>query len=143
MRNILWLIQGRYDPTEAYYRQFEAAISTSGLEKYNATTQIELNKAYVDGDNEYITKRLHAMCLIISADSDRYSGIWNNIKNSTLLGTDNYPKTTTAAYYVLCHYKKPLPPRQVHAPPASVTFVQIGDTYKNKTTPGNVGIYFP
>ena len=83
------------------------------------------------------------MCLTISSDSDRYSGIWNDLNNSTLLGTYNYPKTTTAAYYVLCCYKKPAPPCQVHVPPAEVTFFQIGDTEKNNTTPGNCGGSFP
>ena len=61
----------------------------------------------------------------------------------TLLGTDIYPKTTTVAYNVLCCYKKLAAPRQVHAPPAAVTFVQIVDTDKNKTTPGNYGRFFP
>ena len=83
------------------------------------------------------------MCLILSADSERYSGIWDELNNSTLLGTDNYPKTTTAAYDVLFCYNKPAPPRQVHAPPAAVTFVQSGDTEKNNTTPGNDGRSFP
>ena len=76
--------------------------------------------SYSDGDNEDGTKRLHAIFLIMSADSDQYSGIWKNLKNSTLLGTENYTKTTTAAYNVLCRYKKPAPPRQVHTPPAAV-----------------------
>ena len=40
MRTILCLIQGRYEPTEEYYRQFEASISTDELEKCNATTHI-------------------------------------------------------------------------------------------------------
>ena len=82
------------------------------------------------------------MVLIMSADSYIYSGIWNNLKNSTLLGTDNYPKTTTAVYNVLCRYKKPAPPRQVHAPPSAVTFVQSGDTEINKTKLENGGRYF-
>ena len=75
MRTILCLRQGRDEPTEAYYRQFEAAISTSELAKCNATTHIELNKAYVDGYDEDGTNRFQAMCLIMSADSDQYSGI--------------------------------------------------------------------
>ena len=95
MRTIFCLRQGRYKPTEAYYRRFGAAISTAELEKCNTTTHIELNKSYLNGDNEDITKRFQAMCLIMSAESDRYSGIWNDLKNSTLLGIDNYPKTTT------------------------------------------------
>ena len=60
----------------------------------------------------------------------------------TLLGTDIYPKTTTVAYNVLCCYKKLAAPRQVHAPPAAVTFFQSGDTEKNKTTRGNDGRSF-
>ena len=40
MRTIFCLIQGRDDPTEAYYRRFEAVISTSKLAECNATTHI-------------------------------------------------------------------------------------------------------
>ena len=83
------------------------------------------------------------MCIILSAELEGYSGIWNDLKNSTLLGTDNYQKTTTDTYNVLCFYKKLAQPHQVHAPPSAVTFVQIGDTEKNKTTRGNDGKYFP
>ena len=102
MRTIFCLRQVIYEPTEAYHIQFEAAISAAELEKCNATTHIELNRSYADGDNEDDTKRFEAMCLIMSADLGRYSGIWNNLNNSTLLGTYNYPKTTTTAYDVLC-----------------------------------------
>ena len=57
MRTILFMIQGRYKSTEAYYRIFEAAISTADLEKCNSTTHMKLNKSYAIGDNEYFTKR--------------------------------------------------------------------------------------
>ena len=50
---------------------------------------MELNKAYVDVDDEEGTKRFQGMCLIMSADSDRYSRIWNDLKNSTIMGIDN------------------------------------------------------
>ena len=83
------------------------------------------------------------MCLIMSAESDQYSGIWNNLNNSTLLGTENDLKTTTDTYDVLCCYNKQAPPRQVHAPPAEITCFQSGDTEKTKTTPGNDGRSFP
>ena len=143
MRTIFCLRQGRDEPTEAYYRQFEAAISTSEVVKWNATTHIELNTAYTNGEYEYYTKRFQSMRLIMSAYSGRYSGIWNNLNNSTLLDTDNYPKTKTSAYNVLCFYKKQAPPRQVYAPPSAVIFFQSGDTEKNKTKPGNDGRSFP
>ena len=80
------------------------------------------------------------MCLIMSADSDQYSGIWNNPNNSTVLGTYNYPKTRTAAYDVLYHYKKLAPTGQVHALPAAVTLVKSGNIEKIKTVLGNYGI---
>ena len=128
---------------EAYYRQFGFSVSMAELEKCNATTHIELNQYYANGDNEDGTKRFQAMYLIISTDSDRYSGIWNDLNNITLLGTDNYTKTTTAPYNVLCRYKKPAPPCQLHAPPSVVTFFQSGDIENNNTTLGNAGRYFP
>ena len=112
------------------------------MAKCNAKKHIELNRAYVHGEDKYDTKMLQAMCIIMSADSDWYSGIWNDLKNSTILGTENYPKITTAAYNVMCCYKKRAPPRQVHAPPAAVTFLQRCDKEKNKITPGNDGRYF-
>ena len=68
------------------------------------------------------------MCLIMSSDSDLYSGIWNDLKNRTLLGTDNYPKNITTAYNVLCRDKKLTPPHQLNVPPAAVMFIQIGGT---------------
>ena len=83
------------------------------------------------------------MCLIISADLDRYSSIWYDLNNITLLGTDNYPNPTTSIYDVLCCYKKPAPQRQLHTPPATVTFIQSGDTEKNKTLSENDGRSFP
>ena len=68
MITIFYLRQGIDEPTEAYYRRFEAAISTAELETCNATTHIELNKAYADGDDKYGTKRFQSICLIMSAD---------------------------------------------------------------------------
>ena len=75
MRTIFCLRQGIHEPTEAYYRRFEVAISTAEVEKCNATAHLELNKAYENGDNEDGTEKFKEMCLIISADSERLSGI--------------------------------------------------------------------
>ena len=68
MRTILCMRQGRDKPTEAYYKIFEAAISMSHLGRFNSTTHMELNKAYANGDDEDVTKRIQAMCLILSAN---------------------------------------------------------------------------
>ena len=75
------------------------------------------------GDDDNETKRFQAVCLLMSADSEQYSEIWGDLKNSNLLGTDKYSKTPTSAYDVFCHYKNPAPQRQAHTPPRVVTFV--------------------
>ena len=71
MGTIFYLKQGRGEPTEAYYRKFEASISMSDLEKINATTHTELNKSYENVDDKDGTKRFQAMCLIMSTYLDR------------------------------------------------------------------------
>ena len=92
MRTIFWIRQGRDEHIEAYCRRFESSISTSELAKYNATTNLEINKSYADGEDEDGTNRFQEMLLIMSADSDQYSGIWNNLNNITILVTDNCKK---------------------------------------------------
>ena len=84
------------------------------------------------GDEKYGTKKFQAMCLIMSSDSEQYSGIWNDLKNSTFWGTNKYPKTTTSAYDILCCYKKTTPKRQVHISPVAVLFVQSSDKRKTR-----------
>ena len=86
------------------------SILTAELAKRNATTYMELDKYHVDADDEDVTNRFQSMCTIMSSDSYRYSGICNNLKNSTLMGIDNYPKTKTTKYGVLVRYKKTTPP---------------------------------
>ena len=111
IRNILCLQEAQYEPTEAYYRRFEASISTSELAKCMVMTHVEPKKTYAGEDDDNITKRFQAMCLLLPADYEQYSGNWDELENSTLLGMENDPKTPTAAYDVLCHYKKPAPQR--------------------------------
>ena len=49
MSTILLLRQEIDEPTEDYYRIFEADISMDELVKCNATTYMELNKTYMGG----------------------------------------------------------------------------------------------
>ena len=56
MRTIFCLSLGSNEPMEAYKISFETATSTAEMKNYNATTHRELNKSYVYGDDEYITK---------------------------------------------------------------------------------------
>ena len=40
---------------------------------------MELNNIYAGGEGEYSTNMFQAMFLIVSDDSELYSGIWNNL----------------------------------------------------------------
>ena len=57
MRTIFCLRQGQDNPVEAYYRRFEATISTSDVAKCNLTTHRKLNKTYTGGGDEDGKKR--------------------------------------------------------------------------------------
>ena len=59
---------------------------------------MELNKTCAGGDEKDGTKRFQEMSFIMPAESEQYSGIRNDLKNSTLMATCNYPRTKTAAY---------------------------------------------
>ena len=68
MRTIFCIRQGKEEPTEAYYRRFEASVSMNELEKCNTTNHMELNKSYADGDDGDGTKRSQEMCIIMYSD---------------------------------------------------------------------------
>ena len=75
------------------------------------------------------------MCLIKTYESQRFSHIWNELENGTILGesTNIHPKTISKAYNVLCKYNKTskivcLPRNRVN-----VSFHQRGDW--NQTSP--------
>ena len=66
---------------------------------------MELNKTYVGGNNDNITNRFQVIGLLVPDYSEKYSVIWYDLNNSTLLGTDNYPNNPTANYDIFCRYK--------------------------------------
>ena len=88
------------------------------------------------GDNDNRAKRFQDMCLFMSNDSERFSGIWNDLDNNTLMNIENYPKTPDTANDVLCLHRNLTPPHKAHAPPGAVSFVQHGNTGSN-TVPVN------
>ena len=59
------------------------------MEKCTAMTHVELYKTYMEGDGYNVTKRFQEMCILMSDDYEQQSGIWYDLKNSTLLGTEN------------------------------------------------------
>ena len=76
---------------ESWYRRFKADISTDELEKFTATTHTELNRTYEGGgDNDDDgTRRFQEMCLLIPANSERFSGLCSGINNNAPLGIDH------------------------------------------------------
>ena len=57
-RTIFCLRQGKYKPTESYYRKYDAAISIAEIAKCTDTTNIELNRTCAGGDEDDGTRRL-------------------------------------------------------------------------------------
>ena len=71
-----------------------------------------------------VEDKVCATYFITFADPHRFSGLWEHLSNSTLLGRDEYPSTMTRAYDLLCHYcgrKK----TNSNDGPANVSFAQI------------------
>ena len=68
---------------------------------------MELKKTYTGVDDENDTNLIQVMCILVSDDSEQYSGIWDDLNNITLLGTENYKKTTTAVYEPFCRNNNP------------------------------------
>ena len=64
------------------------------------------------------------------------------MKNSTFLSTDNYSKTPTVAYDILCQYKNLDPQRQAHTPTGTAMFVHRDNANSSKKVPGNDGRLF-
>ena len=87
MRTIVCLQQGKYEPSEAYYKSFEAAISMYEIVKWTDTTHMQLSRTQTGEDDDDVTKRFQSMCLLILSESDWFSGIWNDLNNNTLLST--------------------------------------------------------
>ena len=94
---------------KAYHRRFESAVATATMSKGNLLSH--------DGLEDYETKRKNpdpeqlaedsflAIAFLENADSARFNGLWRDLRNSMLLGQDNYPVHLTSAYDLLCNYK--------------------------------------
>ena len=65
-RTIFCICQGQDKPTEAYYRRSEAVISTAELVKCVDTMHVKLKRTHKGGDNDDLTKRFQAMCVLNS-----------------------------------------------------------------------------
>lgn len=52
-----------------------------------------------------VEDKLAATYFLTFADPTRFSGLWKDLHNSTLLGRDEYPSSITMAYDLLNHYR--------------------------------------
>ena len=80
------------------------------------------------------------MCLLMSVEYKRFSGVWDNLNKKFLLGTYNDLKTPTTTYGVLCGYKNITPPRP-QAPPSAVALLQSNVPNSTAVT-GSYGCLF-
>ena len=82
MRTIFCLRQGQDEPTESYYRSFEAAISTSYTEKWTAMTHMELNRTQIGAmtkKSPIFSRICASSCWLIPNNSQVYGMIWRKI----------------------------------------------------------------
>ena len=146
------LRQTREETMEAYHRRFESAVATAEMSKGNLLTHEKLS-AYEKDRNKTDPDKLAedsflAIAFLENADSARFNGLSRELRNSMLLGQDNYPVHLTAAYDLLCNYR-PVPTgrreERENDTAVNVSFAQV--TQDNNTgtdnqavIPGNNGV---
>jgi len=62
-----------------------------------------------------------------------FTNLWSELKNSMLKGHDDYPKSLTAAYNLLCNYRAPTSQRTTDSQ-VNVSFLQATNDQENPTT---------
>ena len=87
---------------------------------------------------EEVEEKLAATYFITFADPGRFSGLWEDLHNATLLGRDEYPLTLTMAYDLLNHYRSSRKPNN-RTQDAHVSFAQMQSAGPRELVPGTDG----
>lgn len=75
------------------------------------------------------------IAFIHGADHQRFSGLWQDLKNNMILGQDTYPQTLPTAYDVLQNYKLSSNSRPSSNNDVRVSFLQVGSDENRETNP--------
>jgi hypothetical protein len=146
----------RQSPTETmetyYHGRFESAVATAILSKGNLfghdkLSEYEREKGNVTATDNAVKDGYLAIAFLENADPHHFSGLWTQLKNSMLLGHNDYPSNLTSTYDLLCNYKPVGTVRRPDAGPVHVNFVvqtpaSDGTPASNTPapTPGNNGV---
>ena len=129
MKGFYSMRQSPTETMEAYHSRFESAVATATLSKGNIfghdkLSQYERDRGIVSGTDAAVKDGYLAVAFLENADSHRFSGLWTQLKNSMLLGHNDYPINLTATYDLLCNYKPIGATRRHDNSPVNVTFAQ-------------------
>ena len=78
------LTQGHTEPMDYFYKHFEYYLATCKFTVCNATSFTGLEK-HAD-DIKDVGQCMAAMCIIKTDDPQRFSHLWNQLGNGTILG---------------------------------------------------------
>jgi hypothetical protein len=104
------------------------------------------DKGHITYTNNAVKDGYLAIVFLENANSHRFTCLWTQLKNSMLLGHNNYPSNLTSTYNLLCNYKPVGAARRPDTGAVKVNFVQT--PVPNGTpapgapapTPGNNGV---
>jgi hypothetical protein len=82
-----------------------ATLSKENLFGHNKISIYERDKGNVTATDNAVKDGYLAIVFLENADSNRFAGLWTQLKNSMLLGHNDYPSNLTSTYHLLCNYK--------------------------------------
>ena len=110
MKSFYSMRQSPTETMEMYHARFESAIATATLSKGNLferdkLSAYERDKGKVTDTDSLVKDGYMAIAFLENSDPQRFSGLWTQLKNSMLLGHNDYPCNLTSTYDLLCNYK--------------------------------------
>ena len=148
LKHFYTLRQKENETVEAYHKRFQATVDTIEMSLGNLFGHPEL-LAHEASNFDHNTKadaivamksKFLATSFIQGADPKRFGGLWRDLKNSMILGQDNYPHSLPTAYDILQNYKSSSVSRTEN-PDVRVSFLQTeNDVTSANTNPDYVPV---
>ena len=109
------------ESTDAYFKRYNSLLQTlefaGGSHIFYSDDLVDKDIQVGENPNRNPTKkekeaceeRVKAMCLMQRSDPNRFAPLLEELKNSSFLGKDDYPKTAAEAYALLLRRASPVP----------------------------------
>ena len=155
VRGLYGLKQQQNETLESYYCCFKLAANTADMLKANSFLHpgiCEVEPKGTRSDTQYANdcrEGYKVMMFLMNADTRTYSKLWKRMSESVTLGTNQYPRTLTAAFEILSKckpdasklYQNQNSPNNNSSNIVGATFTQAIDTVN--TNPRNQSIPEP